>query len=602
MSGRRRARFHPHGSIRAMYSRVLDAFATEQRQNGLTLLNELLEMAPHHAGALTAAGVFWEQEGEFAKAERFLLNAIEVSPRLGAARHGLAHLLRKRGAHDAALAELSKAVAYEPDKTSWWIDLANCASDLGRHDIALDAFNHAVALSPQNAHYLADRAIVLHHMNRSDEAIDSCRAALQLDPLLIEAHLNLSLLLKEQRRWDETDVSLKTALSYFPNHPRLLAQQAVLYLEWGYPKRALDAADHLIAKHPSEVEGYVTRGSALLEQGRVDEAQSSYRHATDISPNYMPARWSLAMVSLLRGDLENGLRDLECRLSVDSLVLRPRTIASDVWKGESLEGKCIFVHAEQGLGDLIQFVRYASILKARGARRVVFEAPEGAVCLLATATGVDKVAVAGSRIPQHDLHIPLLSLPYRCGTRVGTIPAEVPYLVAPNRRVSSLIRASTGRLKVGIVWGGNPRHQRDRYRSIPFAALYSAVQSAGATLFSLQKGPHHAALTALNGGEIIDLAPYLVDLADAAAAVSALDLVITVDTSMAHLAGALGKRTWVLLPHIPDWRWFCERDDSPWYPTMRLFRQTHPGEWARPLGNVRIALHDTLRQLTRSTS
>ena len=254
----------------------------------------------------------------------------------------------------------------------------------------------------------------------------------------------------------------------------------------------------------------------------------------------------------------------------------------------------MLVQEEQGLGDLLQFVRYAGELKARGAGRVTVQCASDAAELIGTVPGVDAVALRGAPLPAFDVHVPIMSLPYRCGTTMTTIPAAVPYMTASERPVARLVHAVPDALKVGLVWGGSPQHQRDRYRSMPFSALLAAVHGPGVALFSLQKGPHAAALAPWIAAGIVDLDPHLRSLEDTAAAIMALDLVITVDTAVAHLAGALGQRTWLLLPSVPDWRWFLGRDDSPWYPAMRLFRQARPGEWTRPLGVLRAALQAML--------
>jgi hypothetical protein len=257
------------------------------------------------------------------------------------------------------------------------------------------------------------------------------------------------------------------------------------------------------------------------------------------------------------------------------------------------------VHEEQGLGDILQFVRYASVLKRRGAARVIVETSAEAAGIVATAPGVDVIARRGAALPAYDVYVPLMSLPYRCGTRIDTIPADIPYLRADARPVGSLVRQAAARLKVGLVWGGNPNHQRDRFRSIPFLALLSVVQLDGVALFALQKGAHATAMGPWREPfGIIDLGPHLATLEDTAAAMMELDVVITVDTATAHLAGALGRPTWALHAHVPDWRWLRDRDDSPWYPTMRLFRQSAPGEWSRPLGEIHAALKELLARRT----
>jgi glycosyltransferase involved in cell wall biosynthesis len=327
-----------------------------------------------------------------------------------------------------------------------------------------------------------------------------------------------------------------------------------------------------------------------MERGDFDSAEAAYQHAKSLDADNRNANWNLALIWLLRGDFTRGWAQFEWRKRLQSVLLEHNEYAGHAWEGESLAGRTILLYAEQGLGDAIQFVRYAEELARRGAARVIVEAPAAIVGLLASARGVAEVVARGTALPKFDVHASLMDLPRLCGTELASIPATVPYLEAPVRPVSSIIDAQGGELKVGIVWAGNPLHQRDHLRSLPLAQLAALFEVRGARFFSLQKGGPEGELARLASNRVIDLSPHLTDFRDTAAAISRLDVVLTVDTSVAHLAAALGCETWIMITHVPDFRWMLARDDSPWYPSARLFRQRAPRDWASVITNVRRAL------------
>ena len=268
-----------------------------------------------------------------------------------------------------------------------------------------------------------------------------------------------------------------------------------------------------------------------------------------------------------------------------------RKLPQPLWTGEDLAGKTILLHHEQGLGDTIQFMRYAPLVAARGAR-IVLELQPALVRLAAGFQGTMEIVAAGSPLPPFDFHCPLLSLPERFATDLATIPVAIPYLVPETEATARWRRqlAPGAGLKIGLVWAGNPAHQDDRKRSLPLERLMPLLKVPGLRWFSLQVGERAGDIARLPGGMITDLSQNLTDLAETAAAIANLDLVVAVDTSVVHLAGALGRPVWVLLPFAPDWRWMLGRDDSPWYPSLRLFRQKRPDDWDAVVAKVRRAL------------
>lgn len=557
----------------------------------LAAYDALLAAAPAHTGALVNSAVLLAERGALEEAESRLRRATAADPSDAQAWGNLGFVQRQRGDRAGACDAYERAAACEPDRATRWRDVANAASELLRPAVALDAWERALALAPADASLHTDHAAALRAVMRVDDAIAACREALRLDPAHAPAHLRLGALLKEARRWEEAESVYGGALTQFGDDPVVLVDLATLYLEWGRLDEARRVGEHVLATRPSVPDGHLILGCVLLEGGEVDAARAAFERGRAMDPGNTSAAWNLGTLDLLDGELARGLPAFERRRTMPGFLLRTEEVPGREWMGEPLDGQVILVHEEQGLGDTLQFVRYAAELKRRGAARVIVETDAGSASLIATVPGVDAVATRGAALPAYDCFVPMMTLPLRCGTTLQTIPAEVPYFTAPSRPVADIVRAARGRVKVGIVWGGNPRNPRDRFRSVPLPALLAALHGPDVTIVSLQKGPHAAALAPWRDHfGVLDLDAHLATLDDTAAAIGALDVVITVCTSMAHLAGGLGHRTWTLLSEPADWRWFRHRTDSPWYPGMRLFRQPVPGEWAKPLGEVHQAL------------
>lgn len=295
----------------------------------------------------------------------------------------------------------------------------------------------------------------------------------------------------------------------------------------------------------------------------------------------------------MAGELEEGFAEYEWRWKGGVPGLKDRKFSQPRWDGGPLEGRTLLLHAEQGFGDTLQFIRLAAEIANPGGK-VILEVPRALLEIARTAPGIDVIVAAGDSLPSFNVHLPLMSLPHVLRTRLQTLPVRVPYLKPDKSRVATWRhRLDPGRgLKIGVVWAGNHRHTHDRHRSIPSAILLPALAMTGVQLYSLQKEPRSGDREVIDGLAdcITDLSSLLRDFNETAAVLMALDLVITVDTSVAHLAGALGRPVWTLLPFALDWRWMLEREDSPWYPTMRLFRQSQPGEWCSVVARVQIEL------------
>jgi len=423
------------------------------------------------------------------------------------------------------------------------------------------------------------------------------RHALQLEPQFAEAHANLGLLLDQGGQCREAEAHYRTALALSPRQAQTYVNFAALLAAQKRFAEAEVAYRQALELNPESPGAWSSLGVLLASMKREDEAEQCYRAAIALAPDYRKASFNFAYLLLRQGRFAEGWRCLEAR---DWYAPLEDYLTCPHWRGESLAGKSLLIGFEAGHGDMIQFCRYAALAKRQGATRVSVLCHPGLKSLFSRLIGVDEVIAFDEDCPASDWDYwtPPLSLPFHFGTRLDTIPADLPYLSAAPERIShwaSVMGHTTAELRVGLVWKGNPRFENDADRSLPSLAVLSPLQAVdGIRFFSLQKGAgedelaHGSAFPAL-----MDLGSRSEDFAATAAIVMNLDLVITVDTAVAHLTGALGKPCWTLLPYYQtDWRWLKERTDSPWYPNvMRLFRQESMGNWAAVIADVKLALH-----------
>jgi tetratricopeptide (TPR) repeat protein/glycosyltransferase involved in cell wall biosynthesis len=550
---------------------------------------------PALAPAMNNLGALLGARGLASEALELFRRAVNVDPAYAEAHNNLGIALTHSGRHAEAIAHFEAALEHEPKRAVWWNNLGNACVECFRFDRALDAYDRAIAIEPASADVWSNRGLALRGLRHPDEAIASFRRSLEVDPRFANALVNLGIVLKEQKRTDEAIAAFERARSLRPNDPALLCNYASVYESRGDYERMRELAELAATLDPAFPESHVLRGNYYMERGDFSAAEAAYQHARSLDAGNRNANWNLAIIWLLQGDYARGWAQFEWRKRLQSVLLEHNEYPGEAWTGDPLRDRSILLYSEQGLGDAIQFVRYAEEVARRGAGRVIVEAPATVTALLATARGVDEVVARGTPLPSVDLHASLMDLPRLLGTDLGTIPDAVPYLDAPPRPVSSLIDAPPGVLKIGIVWAGNPMHQRDHLRSLPLAQLAPILDVPGARFFSLQKGGPEGELVRIASDRVVDLSPHLADFRDTAAAISRLDLVLTVDTSVAHLAAALGRETWVMVTHVPDFRWMLERDDSPWYPSVRLFRQPAPRDWASVIARVRRALSERMR-------
>lgn len=448
-------------------------------------------------------------------------------------------------------------------------------------------FYQAIQIQPDYFEALYNLGLVLQESRQLAEACSSYEQALRLRPNSAVVLNNLGVAQKQLGRWSEAVTTHRRALLLEPDNLDFLNNLANALRAGEQVGEAIEVLERALKVKPDSAVLWHSLGNASREAGRLAQSLSAFRRALALVPDLVESHWDMAFVLLLQGDFLNGWEEYEWRWRRKDYP--PRSFAQPAWRGEDLQGKRLLVYAEQGAGDAIQFARYLPLLAQRGAR-VILECPRLLVRLFETISGPEQVIAKGDEIPAFDLHCALLSLPRLFGTTLGSIPAEVPYLrsEAGEFQLPAPARAVSGRpVRVGLVWAGNPAHQNDARRSLPLETLHAWLGNVDAAFYSLQlERGLNAASQKQNASWLADLAPLLADYADTAALVTQLDLVISVDTSVAHLAGALGRPVWLLLPFAPEWRWLVDRPDSPWYPTMRLFRQPAAGDWNSVLKEV----------------
>jgi Flp pilus assembly protein TadD len=451
---------------------------------------------------------------------------------------------------------LLQAVKIQPDYFDAIYNLGLVLQELNQNSEAVACYEQALRIKPGSAAAWTNLGVAHHQARRSAQAAECHRRAVALQATVSSHYNNLAYALRGMSRPVEALHEIQTALQFDPT---------------SWPLQ-------------------INLGDALREAGRIDEAVAVYEELLQVEPSLAEAHFGLGFSLLLRGDMARGWEGYESRWRLKAHA-PPRQFPQPVWQGGEVNGLRLFVHSEQGAGDCIQFARYLPELTRLGAK-VILECPASLVKLFGTLHGVEQIIAKGDPLPAFDRSCALMSLPRCFKTTIDSIPGSVPYLRSPGRtpELPLIAGAKPEVLKIGLVWAGNAAQENDRHRSIPVELLQPLLAGAGATFYSLQIKSKSASGPQTVESQLVDLAPLIHDYADTAALVSQLDLVISVDTSVAHLAGALGCPVWVLLPYAPDWRWLLGRTDSPWYPTMRLFRQPQPGDWAAVVREVGVAL------------
>jgi tetratricopeptide (TPR) repeat protein len=495
------------------------------------------------------------------------------------------------GRHTEALSSYEKAIGLKANNDVTYFGHGNALNALGRYEEALASYQQATLLNPDYFEAYNNLGGVLKKLNRCAEALASYDRCLLLKPNEAELHCNRADVLIELNRYGEALVSYDQSITLKPAYFQAYHGRGIALSKLGRDDEALTSFDRAIALKPDYVSAYHNRGHILHKSGCMEKSLISYEQAIALNPQYAPAQYGKALLQLQLGNYADGFALHEWRLRGGGVIPRkPRelTLTPPRWRGEDALNKTILLHDEQGLGDSIQMLRYLPLVKAKVAH-IILELRKSLLPLLGPlADGVTVMEIERNCVlPPFDLHCPLMSLPFALGTVLDTIPAQVPYLTAPVERLPwwrARLPKST-KPRVGVVWStsGNT-HLRNR--GIDLESLAPLLSLEGFAFVSLQVAYRDQDLPLLEQLPIERIDDAIADFGDTAAAIEQCDLVISVDTSVAHLAGALGKPLWLLLPFVADWRWLLDRNDSPWYPSARLFRQGTRGDWDAVIATV----------------
>lgn len=561
------------------------------------LVRQAIARADGRADYHSNLGLILNQLGLHGEAEASLRIALRLQPEYPDALNNLGIALSALSRVAEAEAAYLQALRLRPNFPDALNNLGLAQAKLGRTGEAEAIFRAALRFDPDLADAHGNLGIALAAQNRPAEAEASYREALRLRPGFRDALNNLGVLLSERGRASEAEGCLRQALSLAPDQADAHSNLAAVLTRLGRPGEAEDSARQALRLAPGDAEAHFNLGAALHDTRRIGEAEASYRQALRLKQNFADAHVNLGYALLLAGRYEEGWPEHEWRWRGRHLKAGARSFSEPLWTGEAIAGRTLLLHAEQGLGDTLQFCRYAALIEP-GAR-IVLEVQPPLTRLMKSLPGNILIVAHGDPIPSFDLQCPLLSLPLAFKTVVETIPVDIPY-VAADRVAAARWRqrlAILAGLRVGLVWAGGERRESpelaavDARRSIRLDALAPLCEVDGVSFVSLQKGPPSLQAAAPPPGmDLFDPTADLTDFADTAALLEGLDLVISVDTSVAHLAGAMGKPVWLLNRFDTCWRWLLSRDDSPWYPTLRQFRQSAPGDWKGVMLAVRAAL------------
>jgi tetratricopeptide (TPR) repeat protein len=532
------------------------------------------------------------QAGEFTRAEEGYRRILQNEPRNGRVWFVLGNLCQTQQRPAEALACFKQAVELEPHEPEGHFHVANSFLKQEKWADAEAAYRKCLALRPNHLEALVNLGFALGEQQRTDEAESCYRQALALKADVPEVHQNLANVLRDRGELDDAVACYHRALALRPDYAKAHVNLGVALIALGQVDAAIEHLQRGVDLQADFAEAYNSLGAAVSVLRRFDEAHAHYEHAIALKPDYADAHWNQSLLWLLQGDFERGWPAYEWRWRCRRTMPQP-TFSEAVWDGSPLDGRTILLYSEQGLGDMLHFVRYAPLVKAQGGR-VIVQCQRSLLAILESCSGIDQLIAQGEPPPKFDVQAALMSLPLILGTRFENIPSDVPYLAADAGLIEHWRRqlAPLRGFRVGIAWQGNTRHAWDRHRSARLEDFAPLAAVPGVQLISLQKGAAGEKVQTPKskvqgrGGEPFEAISFggLIDelsgsFMDTAAIIANLDLVVSVDTSVGHLAGALAAPIWLALNYSADWRWLVDRDDTPWYPTMRLFRQQQPGDW-----------------------
>jgi Flp pilus assembly protein TadD len=557
-----------------------------QLQQAAAICRQVLATQPDNAEALHLLGLITFQSGQVAQAFDLIRRAIAINPSAIYYQSNLGHLLTSAGRADEAIALLRQLLAANPDYPDAHKHLGAALFVQGQLDQAIATFRKVLLLRPNSPDSYNDLGVALLRKGQAEQAELVFRRAIELTPNSPEAHFNLGNALRAQNQFPPAIAAFEQAIALQPSYADAHNNLGDALQSIDRMDEAISAYRQVLSLQPDDPQARNNLADALQNTHQLDEAIAAFREAVARAPQNAVIHQNLGMALLLAGDFAQGWPEYEWRRQAQQADVLHMNVPRPRWNGQNLNGQTILLHAEQGFGDAMQFVRYAPLIAQQSGGKVVLACPPELLRLFQSVDGVAKVATQGDALPPIDVECPLPSLPMAMNTTLETIPAHVPYLRAePELSTRWRARLGADRLKVGLVWAG--RALPNPNRSVSPEKLRLLGQVPGVAWVSLQKTEGSAPVARSSAPfELLDWTSELLDFVDTAALIDNLDLVITVDTAVAHLAGAMGKPVWVLLLYAPDWRWMLDRNDLPWYPTMRLFRQPTIGDWDTPVEQI----------------
>ncbi|WP_446742498.1 tetratricopeptide repeat protein [Silvibacterium acidisoli] len=552
---------------------------------------QLLRADPVDADALLLLGIVARQSKHPKQAIALTQAAVRLKPQAAHYHLNLGHAFGSSGDVPNTIRSYRNAIALSPSGSPARVCLAGFLFEQGDFAAAEAEYRQALQQRPGCAWTAANLGSTLLKQRRTIDAMLVFLHALRLDPRCYTARHGLGCALAKTDRLAAAEACFHQAIALRPRRAEPWNSLGNVLYQQRKSEEAAHAYCRALALEPGYARASVNLGNSLLAMGRLADARACYESGLKLDPASPGARYNLALAQLREGEFHEGWGNYESRWDFDELRMRRRDFSQPMWQGDPLAGRTILLHAEQGIGDTIQFARFVPAVAAMGGK-VILETQPPLVKLLAGLEGVSAIFSRGQTLPPFDLHCPLMSLPYLLATGIATIPAASGYLAPAACEIEEAQRRYGGKgLRVGLAWAGNPKYKSDFQRSVSLDVLLPLGEVEGLSLFSLQKGTATQQIAPLaDRWSLLDASATHKSMAETAALIATLDAVVSIDTSIAHLAGAMNKPTFLLLAHLADWRWMEERLDTPWYGSVRLFRQATPGEWQGVVQQIADAL------------
>ncbi|QDU08499.1 tetratricopeptide repeat protein [Gimesia aquarii] len=559
------------------------------------IYQSILESDARQWEALYYLGTLQLQRGDLDRSIENFLKVVQLQPEMPDVHNNLGVAYHAAGKWDEAGQSFEQAIRIHPHYERAYFNLGSLLESRGLLEEAAKCYRKSYELNKENLETYEKLADVLKLTGEQKQAESIYRELLEKTPANFNVAMKLAYVLVLQRQFSEAIQLYKTILQSNPEHYQILVSLSYVYEQMGDTTAAIETAQRSIQAAPDQPEGYNNLGNALKLKHDIDGACENFQKALSLRPEFPMAEFNLATTHMLNGDLAAGWRGYERRTDIDPAAQQNHS--GPCWQGEPLDGKTIFLWCEQGFGDTLLFIRFAIELRKQGAAKVLLLCQTELAELLKTIPEIDQVLIEGDEIPQYDYQSSLLSVPHYLATSLETIPTEIPFFVPALERKEhwrNMLSGIDGK-KVGLNWSGNTNFPKNEFRSVALETLMPLGEVEGVKLVSLQQVNGLEQIQPLKSSENLwqPGAEYQAEMGsfmEAAALIQNLDLVITSDTALAHLAGSLGVPVWILISPLPEWRWFLNRTDSPWYPTARLFRQIHLGEWEPVINEMKSEL------------